>query len=139
MPRRAWRSGERGGSRSGRTCRSLLRGAGVALPRRQRSDRAVPPALRALGVTAREADVLALVAQRLSNKEIGLRLYVSPRTVDKHVQRLLAKTGRKRRSDLIAVARDARVGGEDPSSGAGVSDGPASPGESRSLGSGSRG
>lgn len=121
------------------SCRSLLRDAGVALPRRQRSDSAVPPALRALGVTARETDVLALVAERLSNREIGLRLYVSPRTVDKHIQRLLAKTGRKQRSDLIAVASDARVGDADPSPGAGVSGGPAPPVETPSPGSGPRG
>ncbi len=80
--------------------------------------------------------MLALVAERLSNKEIGLRLYVSPRTVDKHVQRLLAKTGRERRSDLIAIAGEARVGGADPSPGAEVSGGRAPPVEKPSPGSG---
>ncbi|MFN2503900.1 MAG: helix-turn-helix transcriptional regulator [Acidimicrobiales bacterium] len=130
---------DRGQYRVASSCRSLLRDAGVALPRRQRSDRAVSPALRVLGVTAREADVLALVAERLSNKEIGLRLYVSPRTVDKHVQRLLAKTGRKRRSDLVAIAGEARVGGADPSPGAEVSGGRAPPVERPSAGSGPRG
>jgi DNA-binding CsgD family transcriptional regulator len=130
---------DRGQDRVAVSCRALLRDAGVALPRRQRSDSGVPPALRALGVTAREADVLALVAERLSNKEIGLRLYVSPRTVDKHVQRLLAKTGRKRRSDLIAIAREARVRGADPSRGAEVSGGRAPPVEKPSGGNGLRG
>ena len=85
----------------------MLRDAGMALPRRQSSDSLVPPALRDLGVTAREIDVLVLVAARLSNKEIGAQLYLSPRTVDKHVQRLLAKTGSRRRSDLIALAKNA--------------------------------
>ncbi len=99
----------------------------------------MPPALRALGVTAREADVLALVAERLSNREIGLRLYVSPRTVDKHVQRLLAKTGRNRRSDLVAIASEAGVGGADPSPGAEVIGGRAPPVGTPSPGSGPRG
>ena len=77
----------------------------------------VPAPLRALGLTAREIDVLALVALRLSNKEIGERLYISPRTVDKHVQHLLAKTGLTTRSELITFAREAGVGTEGPAAG----------------------
>ncbi len=57
-----------------------------------------------LGVTAREAEVLRLIAEGLANKEIAARLYLSPRTVEKHVERLLRKTGARSRTQLLAVA-----------------------------------
>ncbi len=46
-----------------------------------------------VGVSAREAEVLALVAQHLSNAEIGARLFISVRTVETHVSSLLRKLG----------------------------------------------
>jgi DNA-binding CsgD family transcriptional regulator len=57
-----------------------------------------------LGVTAREADVLRLVAEGLGNREIAARLYLSPRTVEKHVESLLRKTGARSRTQLVAIA-----------------------------------
>ena len=75
-----------------RTCRDLLRRAG-APTRRGRGATPVPPALRAAGVTSREIDVLALVADGLGNAEVAQRLFLSPRTVETHVANLLAKTG----------------------------------------------
>jgi DNA-binding CsgD family transcriptional regulator len=81
-------------------CRALLRRAGAAVPRPGRADADVPAALRALGVTSREASVLALVADGLTNKELAARLHLSPRTVEKHVASLLAKTGCRRRAQL---------------------------------------
>ena len=57
-----------------------------------RADR-VPPRLRARGITAREAEVLGLVAEGLTNAQVAERLFLSPRTVDTHVASLLAKTG----------------------------------------------
>ncbi len=86
-----------------RTCRDLLRQAG-APTRRGRGNTPVPPALRALGVTSREMDVLELVTDGLTNAEIGRRLFVSPRTVETHVASLLAKTGASDRAGLRAVA-----------------------------------
>jgi DNA-binding CsgD family transcriptional regulator len=83
-----------------RGCRSLLRKAGARLPRREHGHQHVPPALAAMGITDREADVLALVADGLTSKEIAARLYLSARTVDKHVERLLTKTGLSRRAEL---------------------------------------
>jgi DNA-binding CsgD family transcriptional regulator len=70
------------------------------VPRREHGHRDVPAALAALGITDREADVLALLADGLTSREIGARLFISARTVDKHVERLLAKTGRSRRAEL---------------------------------------
>lgn len=58
------------------------------------------------GVTRREADVLQLLSQGLANKEIGARLHLSPRTVEKHVESLLRKTGARSRTQLATyVAR----------------------------------
>lgn len=99
---------EAGQDAAASACRLLLHEAGAPLPRRRRSDSLVPSSLRALGVTARELDVLALVGQRLPNDEIGSRLFISRRTVDKHVQHLLAKTGLADRAALRALAENTR-------------------------------
>ncbi len=88
-----------------RTCRDLLHRAGQPAPRR-RGDTRVPPALRALGITAREVEVLGLVTQGMTNAQVAERLYLSPRTVDTHVASLLAKTGTSRRSELSSWDSD---------------------------------
>ena len=61
----------------------------------------------AAGITAREADVLRLVAGGLANKQIAARLHLSPRTVEKHVESLLRKTGARSRTGLVAAASQA--------------------------------
>jgi len=86
----------RGDDRVAAACRALLRQAGAPVPRRRAGDGELPGRLRALGVTEREADVLGLLAQGLSNREIAERMFLSPRTVEKHVASLLAKTGLRR-------------------------------------------
>ena len=86
----------RGDSRVAAACRGLLRRAGAPVPRRRPGDGELPGQLRALGVTEREADVLRLVALGLGNREIAERMFLSPRTVEKHVASLLAKTGLRR-------------------------------------------
>jgi DNA-binding CsgD family transcriptional regulator len=58
-----------------------------------------------VGMTAREAEVLALLAQGLANKEIATRLHVSFRTVEKHVESLLRKAGARSRTHLAAMVR----------------------------------
>jgi DNA-binding NarL/FixJ family response regulator len=58
-----------------------------------------------VGVTARESEVLGLVGERLANKEIATRLFLSPRTVEKHVASLLAKLGAADRTALGEIAR----------------------------------
>lgn len=47
---------------------------------------------------------VAQIAEGLTNREVGERLYLSPRTVEKHVERLLAKAGVASRSQLVAWA-----------------------------------
>jgi DNA-binding CsgD family transcriptional regulator/tetratricopeptide (TPR) repeat protein len=58
------------------------------------------------GVTPREADVLALVIEGCSNREIADRLHLSVRTVEKHVESLLRKTNTSSRTKLARVAAD---------------------------------
>lgn len=79
--------------------RRLLRDAGQRAPRRSAAA-LVPLPLRALGVTAREHEVLLLVAAGATNREVAERLHLSPRTVETHVARLLAKTGASGRAAL---------------------------------------
>lgn len=85
-----------GHDRVAAACRELLRRAGAPVPRRRPGSPPLPGQLRALGVTEREADVLRLAAQGLGNREIAEAMFLSPRTVEKHVASLLAKTGLRR-------------------------------------------
>jgi DNA-binding CsgD family transcriptional regulator/tetratricopeptide (TPR) repeat protein len=55
--------------------------------------------------TPREAEVLALVAQGLTNRQIGEALFISEKTASVHVSRLLAKLGASTRGEAVAVAR----------------------------------
>jgi DNA-binding NarL/FixJ family response regulator len=52
-------------------------------------------------LTPREREVATLVAQALSNRDIATRLVLSERTVESHVRSILAKTGRRSRTDLV--------------------------------------
>jgi DNA-binding CsgD family transcriptional regulator len=60
--------------------------------------------LERFGVTKREHEVLLLLGGRLTNREIADRMTVSPSTVKSHVERLLAKTGRRNRIELAELA-----------------------------------
>jgi DNA-binding CsgD family transcriptional regulator len=97
-----------GAARVAAACRQSLRAMGVPLPQRRRGSDRIPPMLRKAGVTVRELEVLELVAQRLGNREIATRLFLSPRTVEKHVASLLLKTGQ---ADRAALARLENMGG----------------------------
>ena len=59
-----------------------------------------------IGLTARQTDVLRLMAGGLSNAEIAKRLFVSPRTVEKHVAAVLRKTHTATRQEAVAVAQE---------------------------------
>jgi DNA-binding CsgD family transcriptional regulator len=79
--------------------RRRLREAGVHTqsPRGPRSSTRAHPA----GLTAREAEVLDVLREGLTNAEIARRLYLSPRTVDHHVSSILAKLGVSTRSEAV--------------------------------------
>ncbi|MGY4643961.1 helix-turn-helix transcriptional regulator [Cellulomonas sp. URHB0016] len=65
------------------------------------------PGVRAGGtglLTAREAEVLELVAHGLSNRQIGEKLFISGKTVSVHVSNLLAKLGVSGRAEAVSVA-----------------------------------
>lgn len=85
--------------------RAILRRSGARMRRKGRGTASVPPELHRQGVTSREMDVLLLAAERLTNREIGARLFVSPRTVETHVASLQRKLGLSTRADLVGVAR----------------------------------
>jgi DNA-binding NarL/FixJ family response regulator len=55
-------------------------------------------------LTDREREVLALVAEGLSNDEIGERLIVSPATAKTHVSRAMGKLGARDRAQLVVIA-----------------------------------
>ena len=65
-----------------------------------------PKAQAALGLSARELEVLHELAAGHSNKEIAAQLHVSPNTVKTHVARLFEKLGAKRRTEAIRRARE---------------------------------
>jgi ATP/maltotriose-dependent transcriptional regulator MalT len=55
-------------------------------------------------LTNREFDVLELLAQRLSNKEIADKLYISTTTVKSHIQNLYGKLHVSKRRDAVEKA-----------------------------------
>ena len=61
------------------------------------------PALRA-GLTAREFEVLQLLAEGCDQQAIAERLVVSPRTVGKHIEHILAKLPARSRAEAVAIA-----------------------------------
>jgi DNA-binding CsgD family transcriptional regulator len=63
-----------------------------------------------LGLTARQVEILSLLAENLSNKAIAARLRISPKTVDHHVVALLAKLGVSSRKEAAShpIARTLR-------------------------------
>ncbi len=87
--------------------RHALRERGAPVPRGPRPATRENPA----NLTARELDVLALVAEGLRNAEIADRLVVSRRTVDHHVSAILDKLRAKTRGEAVAAA--ARLGALD--------------------------
>jgi DNA-binding NarL/FixJ family response regulator len=69
---------------------------------RTRQPAGTPTALMEL--TAREREVMVLVAEGLTNAEIGERLFMSPATARTHVSRILTKLGARDRTQLVVMA-----------------------------------
>ena len=73
---------------------------------RLRADPAEEPALapELASLSPRERDILALIGDGLTNREIGKKLYLSEKTVKNHISRLLAKLGVQRRVQAAVLA-----------------------------------
>jgi DNA-binding CsgD family transcriptional regulator len=91
-------------SRAADACRALLRTTGAPVPRRGKAAVGVPAEVAAAGVTQREVEVLLLLGQGLPNREIAERLYLSPRTVERHIANIGVKVGAGTRAALVAYA-----------------------------------
>jgi DNA-binding CsgD family transcriptional regulator len=63
------------------------------------------PQLEALGITPRELEILSLIAQGLSNREIAGRLFVSENTVKTHCSRAFDKLGARRRTQAVQLGK----------------------------------
>jgi DNA-binding CsgD family transcriptional regulator len=60
-------------------------------------------------LTARERSVLELVAQGLTNRQIGLQLFISEKTASVHVSRIMAKLDAESRAEAVSVAHRRRL------------------------------
>jgi NarL family two-component system response regulator LiaR len=72
-------------------------GAGFILDEKKRDD---------LGLTRREMEILELIAQGMSNREIAAKLFVSENTVKTHSSRVLDKLGAKRRTQAVQFGKE---------------------------------
>ncbi|MGW0687605.1 response regulator [Streptomyces sp. NPDC002754] len=79
-----------------------LRGPEQSKPAAQGS--AGAPAAEGADLTERERDILALVGEGLTNRQIGRRLFLSEKTVKNNISRLLAKLGVERRIQAAVIA-----------------------------------
>jgi DNA-binding CsgD family transcriptional regulator/tetratricopeptide (TPR) repeat protein len=92
----------------------LLHGDVVALARRARLDTTQPTSDRdrpadPYDLTPRERQVLAMLTEGRTNREIATELFVSHRTVGSHVSNLLGKLGARTRSEAAAIAHRERL------------------------------
>ena len=78
-------------------CRGRRRRRGCAADEPTTADR--------IGLTAREIDVLQLMAGGATNREIAARLYISQKTVTVHMTRILAKLDARTRVEAAGVAQ----------------------------------
>lgn len=94
-----------------RRIEALARRARIEMPRDAAPGRPDAPAARA-GLTEREHDVLVLVAQGRTNRQIAEELFISVKTASVHVSNILAKLGVANRGEAAATAR--RLGLDQP-------------------------
>ena len=65
--------------------------------------------IEALSITPRELEVLQLIADGLSNKEMAERLFVSENTIKTHTSRVFDKLGASRRTQAVQLAKTQRI------------------------------
>lgn len=65
--------------------------------------------LESLGITPRELEILQLIAEGLSNKEIAERVYVSENTVKTHSSSVFSKLGARRRTQAVQLGKELRL------------------------------
>ena len=65
--------------------------------------------LQSLGITPRELEILQLIAEGLSNKEIAARAYVSENTVKTHSSRVFDKLGARRRTQAVQLGKEFKL------------------------------
>jgi DNA-binding NarL/FixJ family response regulator len=82
-----------------------MRDLRIRVPRGPREETRANPA----GLTARQLEVLELLAEGLTNAEIADRLVVSPRTAEHHVAAVLAKLGATTRREAVRRASELRL------------------------------
>lgn len=66
-------------------------------------------AINYLGLSDRELEVLLLIAEGLSNKDIADRLYISTNTVKTHISNLFSKLDANRRTEALKKARSLKI------------------------------
>ena len=82
----------------------MLRSTGEKVTQHRDGIADIPLRLRSAGVTVREYEVLRYLVDRPGNREIADRLHLSPRTVERHISSLMAKTGLPNRVALSRLA-----------------------------------
>ena len=85
----------RAGRLDGPAVGAVLEAAGHRLPRRREA---------VAGLTAREVEVLILLARGMSNRQIAERLVITPKTAGNHVEHIYAKTGASSRAAAAMFA-----------------------------------
>jgi DNA-binding CsgD family transcriptional regulator len=92
--------------------RLLAQRGRIDLTERVEAPPAAPDVLAQLGVSAREREVLDLVAAGRTNRQIAGELYISEKTASVHVTHLLRKLGVASRIEAAAMAQELRLGGQ---------------------------
>ena len=90
----------------------LARRAGLLVPAARDGDADAAPA-RAVSLTGREQDVLRLVAQGWTNRQVGAALFISEKTVSVHLSNVMAKLGASGRTEAVSLAHRAGLLGLD--------------------------
>jgi DNA-binding CsgD family transcriptional regulator len=105
------------GEVEGLCTRARLQLDGFDAPEPHDEDTSAPAEEEPFGLTPRERQVLQLVAEGRTNREIGDTLFMAEKTASVHVSRILSKLGVRSRTEAAAVAH--RLGLDDAASGTG--------------------